>query len=90
MIKTPIGAILKVLIEKEEAGAKAIQPRQDLTDEYNDWILQEREKYAWGVASCDSYYRTETGHTPFLFPGDVKTFMQQRKDVGLHEFDVIA
>ena len=89
-IEANIRAILKVVREKEAAGAKAVQPREDLTSDYNDWILQEREKFAWGVAACDSYYRTASGHTPFLFPGDVKTFMQQREEVGLHEFEVVA
>lgn len=89
-VEANIRAILKILKAKEAAGAKAVHPREDLTEAYNDWIVQEREAFAWGVEACDSYYRTETGHTPFLFPGDVKTFLRQRDEIGLHEFETVA
>jgi cation diffusion facilitator CzcD-associated flavoprotein CzcO len=83
-----VGAIVKLLKQKEEAGAKSIVVKDELCREYNDWILSEREKYAWGVDECMSYYHTPTGHTPFLFPGDFKTFKKHRDEAGLHEFRV--
>ena len=84
-----VSCIVRLLAEKQAAGAAAIVVKDAAHRDYNDWIAKEREKYAWGVASCDSYYRTPSGHTPFLFPGDFKTFKRHREEAGLHEFDLL-
>ena len=83
-----VEAIVRLMKEKEAAGAKTIAVKTDAHRAYNDWIHSEREKYSWGAESCTSYYRTPSGHTPFLFPGDFKTFARHRKEAGLHEFDL--
>ena len=81
--------IVRLLKEKAAAGARAIDVKEEELRRYNDWIVDERERFSWGVGSCNSYYRTEKGHTPFLFPGDFATYTQQRAESGLHEFDLI-
>ncbi len=83
-----IACIVKLLAEKEAAGAKAIVVKEALHRAYNDWIASERENYSWGADDCISYYHTESGHTPFLFPGDFKTFRRHREETSLSEFDV--
>ena len=86
--ETNLRAIVKLLVEKETRGSKAISVKPALHREYNDWIARERGFYSWGSGDCSSYYRTPTGHTPFLFPGNLSTFKKQREEVGLHEYDV--
>ena len=87
--ETNLGCIVRILREKEAAGARAIDVKEDKLRAYNDWISAERERFSWGVDSCNSYYRTPEGHTPFLFPGDFATYKQQRKESGLHEFEIL-
>ncbi len=82
-----IAMIVKLLVAKEAAGATALSVKPELHRSYNDWIRDAREQFSWGVASCDSYYRTPGGHTPFLFPGDIKLFLKHRAEAGLHEYD---
>ncbi len=84
-----VGMIVRLLKEKEAAGVKAIAVKEEAHRAYNDWIRSERGRFSWGDASCNSYYRTPTGHTPFLFPGDIKTFRRHRAEAGLHEYDVV-
>ncbi len=81
-----LAAIVELLAQKEAAGLKAIAVREELHRAYNDWIASEREKFSWGSPDCTSYYRTSSGHTPFLFPGDFKTFKRHRTEAGLHEY----
>ncbi len=81
--------IVRLLAEKQAAGARAIDVKPSSHRRYNDWIVEARDAYAWGVDSCTSYYRTPTGQTPFLFPGDYETFVRQRDETGLHDFDVV-
>ena len=84
-----LSCIIRILQEKQAAGARAIEIKEERLRAYNDWIVAERERFAWGVGSCNSYYRTAVGHTPFLFPGDFKVYIQQRRESGLHDFHVV-
>lgn len=83
-----LACVIKLLALKEAAGAKSIVVKEELNREYNDWIATARDGFSWASSSCDSYYRTPTGHTPFLFPGDIKLFRKHREEAGLHEFEV--
>jgi cation diffusion facilitator CzcD-associated flavoprotein CzcO len=84
-----LACVIRILEEKAAAGARAIEVKEDALRGYNEWIVAERERYSWGVDSCNSYYRAAGGHTPFLFPGDFATYKRQRSEAGLHDFDVV-
>jgi cation diffusion facilitator CzcD-associated flavoprotein CzcO len=84
-----VRCVVKILKEKEAAGARAIDVKVEALESYNEWIREAREAFSWGVGSCDSYYRTAGGHTPFLFPGDFETYKKQRVESGLHEFETV-
>ena len=82
--------ITRLLREKQASGAQAIEVKPATHEDYAEWIAQAREKYSWGVSSCNSYYRTPTGHTPFLFPGDYATYVAQREEASLKDFEQLA
>ncbi len=84
-----LGCVVRILKEKQRAGARAIDVKAEALRGYNDWIRDVREGFSWGVDSCNSYYRTPGGHTPFLFPGSFATYRQQRRESGLHDFEVV-
>ena len=72
----------------QAAGARAIDVKAERLRAYNDWIVDARERFSWGVDSCNSYYRTPGGHTPFLFPGDFDTYKKLQDETGLEEFEL--
>lgn len=82
-------AIIRLLEEKQRRGARAIDVRPEAHDRYNAWITEARAKFSWGVATCNSYYRTPSGHTPFLFPGDIETYRRQREEMAIDDFEVV-
>jgi cation diffusion facilitator CzcD-associated flavoprotein CzcO len=82
-----IEQIVKLLSEMDAAGARTISVKPALHRAYNDWIATARDGFSWAASNCDSYYRLPSGHTPFLFPGDIKLFKKQRAEAGLHEYD---
>ena len=84
-----LSCIIRILREKQAAGARAIDVKEAQMRAYSQWIATERERYSWGVGDCKTYYRTPEGHTPFLFPGDFKTYKQQREESGLQDFDLL-
>ncbi|MEM9175975.1 MAG: NAD(P)/FAD-dependent oxidoreductase [Myxococcota bacterium] len=81
-----VKAIVRLLGEKEQAGARAIDVTPEAHERYNAWIVEARSVFSWGTDACNSYYRTPTGHTPFLFPGDIATFCRQRDEMTLADF----
>ena len=80
---------MRILREKESLGIRAIDVKEEQLRAYNDWIQEERARFSWGVGSCSSYYHRSDGHTPFLFPGDITSYKQQREEAGLRDFEVL-
>jgi cation diffusion facilitator CzcD-associated flavoprotein CzcO len=81
--------IVGLLREKQAAGLQAIAARRDVTDDYNRQLGSQFELYSWGASSCDSYYRTESGHAPFLFPGGFKEYNELHEQCSLAEFEPV-
>ena len=81
--------IVSLLAQMRDKGIQAIAVSPETSAAYNRDIAPAFATYSWGHASCNSYYRTPTGHTPFLFPGDVATFQRQRDEMTLADFQVV-
>lgn len=87
-IEQNIATIVRLLREKQAAGARAIDVKPELSRQYNDWLKTQFPLFSWGDSSCNSYYQTASGHVPFLFAGDYKRYVKFHEAAGLHEFDV--
>ncbi len=85
-----VETIVKLLLEKQQQGAAAIEVRQDAFQQYNDWMAERFSRYSWGAPSCHSYYRNAAGYPPFLFAGNFKTYCEFHQQSGLHEYDAVA
>ena len=86
-VEKNLETIVRLLREKQAAGARSIAVRPDIHREYNDWLDTQFPLYSWGDASCQSYYRTETGRAPFLFPGGFSAYSELHAKSGLHEYE---
>jgi len=86
-VEQNVATIVRLLKEKQAAGLKAIDVKESTNREYNDWMLPRFERYSWGSASCNSYYRFDDGRAPFLFPGNFKTYRQLHAECGLGDFE---
>ena len=85
-VKTIVGLIGKM----QKAGVGAIEVRQDLTDEYFQWMKTQFGKFSWGDPGCTSYYTNAEGHAPFLFPGNFKEWVALQEEIGLDDFNVVT
>lgn len=80
--------IVRLLEQKQALGARTISVKPAAHKRHNDWIREARKAYSWALESCSSYYRSANGATPFLFPGNFKTYVKQHAAVGIEDFDV--
>ncbi|MFK7896147.1 MAG: flavin-containing monooxygenase [Myxococcota bacterium] len=87
-VEQNVATIVRLLKDKQKAGARAVDIKEEVNREYNDWMLEQFPLYSWGNASCNSYYRFDNGRAPFLFPGDFKTYQQMQSECTLEEFEL--
>lgn len=87
-VEQNVATIVRLLKDKQRVGARAVDVKEDVNRQYNDWMLEQFPLYSWGNESCNSYYRFDTGRAPFLFPGDFKTYQEMQAECSLNEFDL--
>ncbi|MEH6590036.1 MAG: NAD(P)/FAD-dependent oxidoreductase [Halioglobus sp.] len=81
-----VETIVRLIKDMQAAGAKEISVKQSEFDRYNEWMAGRFEPFSWAARDCNSYYRNDAGHTPFLFPGNFKQYKRVHKESGLHEY----
>ena len=79
-------SIVNLLRAMRECGLKAIDVTQAATNAYNNELAGRFDMYSWGNPSCNSYYRTESGHAPFLYPGSFAEYKLQHEGCSLDDF----
>jgi cation diffusion facilitator CzcD-associated flavoprotein CzcO len=85
-VECNINTIVRLLQQKQEAGINAIEVKPEVSRRYNDSLSHNFETYSWGASDCNSYYRTASGHAPFLFPGGYKEYRALHEDCSLGDF----
>lgn len=89
-IETNVECIVRLISEMQDRAASEIAVKPELHKTYNDWLKSRFSDFSWGHSSCNSYYQTATGATPFLYPGDFKMFCEQQANCSIEEFDVVV
>ncbi|NQX89553.1 MAG: NAD(P)/FAD-dependent oxidoreductase [Halioglobus sp.] len=85
-VECNVNTIVRLLQDKQSAGIDSIVVRPDVNDSYNASLSHRYETYSWGASNCNSYYRTETGHAPFLFPGGYKEYHALHAACSIEDF----
>ncbi|MFK7734243.1 MAG: hypothetical protein AB8B48_21650, partial [Pseudomonadales bacterium] len=78
--------IVNLLSDMQKKGWAAIHVTDKANAEYNALLSTKFDTYSWGNPSCNSYYRTEDGHAPFLFPGGIKEYKALHEATDLQDF----
>lgn len=86
-VECNVKTIVTLLTQMQAKGLRAIDVKTDACDAYNAGIADRFETYSWGNSACNSYYRTSTGHAPFLFPGSFKQYRQLHQDCSIDDFE---
>tara|TARA_B100000767_G_scaffold274394_1_gene307248 strand:- start:1588 stop:3042 length:1455 start_codon:yes stop_codon:yes gene_type:complete len=81
--------IVRLLKQKQQAGINALMVKQTVSDTYNQALALQFSRFSWGASNCNSYYRTATGHAPFLFPGSFKEYNALHNQCSLNSFEAV-
>ena len=83
-----VETIVRLLVQKQEAGAQSICVKRSVFEQYNDWMADRFGRFTWGSSDCHSYYRNAAGHAPFLFPGNFKEYERLHAESDLNEYEL--
>ena len=83
-----VETIVRLLQDMQKAGARSIDVKQMVFEQYNDWMAGRFGRFSWGSSDCNSYYRNAAGHAPFLFPGNFKEYRRLHDASGLDEYEL--
>lgn len=83
-----VATIVRLLGDLSDRGLTAMAPRPELCAQYNDSLAGNFAAFSWGAPDCNSYYRTSSGHAPFLFPGNFKAWRRIQSEINLAEFEL--
>ena len=72
-----------------ESGARAIDPRPEVHDAYNERIDAENLRMAWGVSSVNSWYKNVTGRTAQNWPFSLLEYWRQTREPDLDDYEVL-
>lgn len=89
-VEKNLETIVRLLKEKQAAGATAIAPRREQHQQYNQWLGENFGRYSWAAPSCHSYYSNASGQSPFLFAGNFKEYTSFHDNCSLQEFDKLG
>ncbi|MBM3139601.1 MAG: hypothetical protein FJZ92_05145 [Chloroflexi bacterium] len=69
------------------AGAgRAMHPRAEAHDAYNERIDAENRRMVWGVATVNSWYRNEKGRSAQNWPGSLFEYWAQTREVNAADY----
>ncbi|MEZ5573860.1 MAG: NAD(P)/FAD-dependent oxidoreductase [Halioglobus sp.] len=87
-VEKNVETIVRLLAQKQNAGARSISVKQTVFEQYNNWMSDRFGRFTWGSADCHSYYRNAAGHAPFLFPGNFKEYQRLHDESDLEEYEL--
>jgi 4-hydroxyacetophenone monooxygenase len=79
--------LVEALGEVLRRGLRAIDPRPEVHDAYNERIDAGNLGMAWGVSSVNSWYKNATGRTAQNWPFTLLEYWQQTRSVDLADYE---
>ena len=80
-----LGCIRQML----ERGVRAIDPKPEVHDAYNERIDAENLTMAWGVSSVSSWYKNATGRTAQNWPFSLLDYWKQTREPDLDDYELL-
>lgn len=68
---------------------RAIDPKPEVHDAYNDRIDAENLRMAWGVSSVSTWYKNATGRTAQNWPFTLLEYWQQTREPNLDDYELL-
>ncbi len=71
-----------------ETGARAMDPKPEVHDAYNERVDAENLRMAWGVSSVNSWYKNATGRSAQNWPFTLLEYWQQTREPDLDDYEL--
>ena len=81
--------ILGCLALSMEQNGKALDVRQDVHDQYNEWIDEGNANMAWGQSNVNTWYKNARGHITQNWPFTLLEFWRQTRAPELEDYNLV-
>ncbi|MGY6501242.1 MAG: flavin-containing monooxygenase [Acidimicrobiales bacterium] len=81
--------ILGCIREMLDRDLRAIEPKPEVHDAYNDEVDAENLRMAWGVSSVSSWYKNQTGRTAQNWPFSLLEYWQRTRSPDLDDYETL-
>ena len=81
--------ILGCIREMLDRDLRAIDPKAQVHDAYNDEIDAENLRMAWGVSTVSSWYKNQTGRTAQNWPFSLLDYWQRTRSPNLDDYETL-
>ena len=81
--------ILGCLALSMEQNGKALDVRQDVHDQYNEWIDEGNANMAWGQSNVNTWYKSARGHITQNWPFTLLEFWRQTRAPDLEDYNLV-
>jgi 4-hydroxyacetophenone monooxygenase len=82
--------IMGLLHDVLAAGAKAIEVKQDVHDQFNEAVDQQNRQMAWGWSQVNSWYKNSYGRVAQNWPYTLLEYWQRTKEPVANEFQLLG
>ena len=72
-----------------ERGARALDVRKDVHDDFNERVDAENRRMAWGVSSVNSWYKNDHGHVAQNWPFTLLEYWQRTLEPDPDEYELL-
>ena len=72
-----------------ETGARALDPRPEVHDAFNEEVDARNRRMAWGASSVNSWYKNATGRTAQNWPFSLLEYWQRTRQPDLDDYELL-
>ena len=72
-----------------ETGVRAIDPKPEVHDAYNERVDAANLRMAWGVSSVSTWYKNATGRTAQNWPFSLLEYWQQTREPNFEDYELL-
>lgn len=77
---------IRALLERD---GRALDPRDDVYEAYNERVDAENLRMAWGVSSVNSWYKNATGRSAQNWPFSLLEYWQNTRAVNVDDYEML-
>ena len=88
MIEAQVQYVMDCIKKMDRRNYKSVEVKKVVQDKFNKKLQVDIAKSVWQEGGCKSWYQTEDGRNPTLWPGFTFTFRNKTKRFDMENYNI--